>query len=108
MSYDRKSNGWKRRSPLSELIVRALKKLRIRTDPRWTLLLVVLFLVLLCGCASIPVQCPPPSRPPPALMIEPPPAGAMTDRLEAILQQGRTLAPSSTTSPAPVTPKTPN
>lgn len=108
MSYDRKSNGWKRRSPLSELIVRVLKRLQIRTDPRWTLFVAVLFLVLLCGCASTPVQCPQPSRPPSALMIEPPPAGAMSSRLEAILQQGRTLEPSSTNSPAPVTPKTPN
>ena len=95
MSYDRKSNGWRRRSPLSELIVRVLKRLQIRIDPRWTLLLVVLFLVLLCGCASNPVQCLP-GQPPSELMVQPPPQGAATERLRAILERGRTLEPTST------------
>ena len=81
------------------------KLLRMRTSPSWAILLVVLFLLALSGCAATPPRCLPPSSPPQVLMVPPPEPGAIQSRLEAILKQGQTSAPPSTASPAPATPK---
>ena len=91
-----KLNDWGRRSPLQRLIERVQRLLRVRTDPRWMLFALVLFLALLSGCAAKPPLCPQVGRPPPELMVAPPPPGATMQRLETILQQGRTSAPTST------------
>ena len=94
----RKLNDWRPRWLRNGRIERVLNVLRIRTSPRWSafvsVLLAVLLTVLLSGCASPPT--PKVGQPPKELMIPPPPPGAMTDRLEAILKRGRTSEPTST------------
>jgi hypothetical protein len=49
-------------------------------------------LLLLFGCAA-PPRCPEPLRPPKELLVPPPPPGAVSDRLEQILEKGQ--APTS-------------
>ena len=95
----RKLNDWRPSWQRNGLTERVLNVLRIRTSPKWSafvsVLLVLLLIAVLSGCASAP-QPRQPGTPPKELMVPPPPPGAMTDRLEAILKRGQTSEPTST------------
>ena len=95
----RKLNDWRPSWQRNGLTERVLNALRLRTSLKWSafgsVLLIVLLIALLSGCASAP-QPRQPGTPPSELMVPPPPPGAMSERLEEILKRGQTSEPTST------------
>lgn len=86
------AHNWKKLSKnwlLNELTEQGRKLLQVRMHRNWLILIAVLFVLVLSGCASAPQQCLP-AKAPVELLIPPPPAGAMSNRLEEILKQGQT------------------
>jgi len=94
MNWRLKLTVWRLNYGPSALIALALKWLQAHTHPNWLLSLVVLFAILLSGCAANPPQCQP-VAPPKELLEPPPPPGTVQDRLEQILKKGQTSAPTS-------------
>ena len=96
MSFGQRLKDLKPNWQRSDLPERVRKLLQMRIGVRWMVFVIVLLCLALSACASTPRQCPAPASPPPELMVPPPPPGATQDRLDQILKQGRTSAPTST------------
>ena len=89
MRFDHNLKSWNLSWLRSELTALGQKLLQARMHRNWLILIGVLFVLVLSGCASAPQQCLP-AKAPSELLAPPPPPGAMSERLEQILSQGQT------------------